>query len=153
MSASSNSIDLLFKNFDFSAWGLGPLFNRLLLRNHLDHLKPASPRTRMTKNLHHQSTTQGFLAPKISRHSYQFPERQFPRRIIETALRTDVAFYLETLRRFILIGLSFEDRTAPKKKRYEKLLVEIKTAGWKGDLVTAKVGCRQSYHDTLPSIF
>ncbi|KAL5260058.1 hypothetical protein ACHWQZ_G010244 [Mnemiopsis leidyi] len=48
---------------------------------------------------------------------------------------------------------NFEDQKARKLKRYEQLLVEIETAGWKGDLFTVEVGCRGFYHDTLPRIF
>ncbi|KAL5266730.1 hypothetical protein ACHWQZ_G003942 [Mnemiopsis leidyi] len=48
---------------------------------------------------------------------------------------------------------NFEDQKAPKLKRYEQLLIEIETAGWKGDLFTVEVGCRGFYHDTLPRIF
>jgi hypothetical protein len=48
---------------------------------------------------------------------------------------------------------NFEDQRARKLRRYEQLLVEIETAGWKGDLFTVEVGCRGFYHDTLPRIY
>ena len=85
--------------------------------------------------------------------------RQFPQHIVNTALRPDIVVYSDLLRRVILIELTcgneenFEDQKARKEKRYEQLLVEIETAGWKGDLFTVEVGCRGFYHHTLPRIF
>ena len=85
--------------------------------------------------------------------------RQFPQMIVNTALRPDVVIYSETIRRVIMIELTcgneenFEDQRVRKLRRYEQLLVEIETAGWKGDLFTVEVGCRGFYHDTLPRIF
>ena len=86
-------------------------------------------------------------------------KRQFPQHIVNTALRPDIVIYSDLLRRAILIELTcgneenFEDQKARKEKRYEQLLVEIETAGWKGDLFTVEVGCRGFYHHTLPRIF
>ena len=72
----------------------------------------------------------------------------FPSEIALTALRPDGVIYSKKLKMVLLLELTvpIEDRIfaarSLKSQRYESLISECQSNGWKASLITIEIGCR-----------
>ena len=82
----------------------------------------------------------------------------FPPKIVLTALRPDGVLYSEKLKTVLLLELTvpIEDcvltAQSLKSKRYEGLIRECQSNGWKGSLLTIEIGCRGYVSDSFKYI-